>query len=102
MKRARDFSLMFDRLIVGILALVIIGVLGVLAVSVARRSDVDEEFQQSLEELQDTSVDLQDTMEQLRSSSEIRYFSTQMRSMRSWTASAISLRCWSRRSMNRF
>lgn len=70
MKRARDFSLMFDRLIVGILALVIIGVLGVLAVSVARRSDVDEEFQQSLEELQDTSADLQDTMEQLRSSSE--------------------------------
>lgn len=70
MKRVRDFSLMFDRLIVSVLAVVIIGVLGVLAASVVRQSGMDEEFQQSLDELQDTSADLQDTMEQLRSSSD--------------------------------
>jgi len=70
MKRVRDFYSLFDRVIAAVLALVIVGVLGVLAASVARQSGVDAELQQSLEELQDTAADLQDTVEQLRSSSD--------------------------------
>ena len=70
MRRIADFSSWLDRAITVMLALVLAGVLGVLAASVARQSGVDAELQQSLETLQDTSTDLQDTVEQLRSSSD--------------------------------
>ncbi|MCC6800443.1 MAG: hypothetical protein IT325_10010 [Anaerolineae bacterium] len=70
MRRVADFSAWLDRAIVVALALVLIGVLGVLAASVARQSGVDAELQQSLETLQDTSSDLLDTVEQLRANSD--------------------------------
>lgn len=70
MRRIVDFSTWLDRAIAAVLALVLVGVLGVLAASVARQSGVDAELQQSLETLQNTSTDLQDTVEQLRSSSD--------------------------------
>jgi len=70
MRQIADFSAWLDRAIAALLALVLVGVLGVLAASVARQSGVDAELQQSLEALQDTSSDLLDTVEQLRANSD--------------------------------